>query len=81
MQPEADAAGGISDEEIFGDLDQDSLYCDGLTEIMVGHVLLQLCGNCSLQGLTQERKVGDLPVVVEFNIISMTNSYFVAASG
>ena len=35
----------------------------GLKEFMVGHVLMKLCGDNSFQGLAEERKVGDWPVV------------------
>lgn len=32
---------------------------------MVGQMLVKLDGNCSFQGFTQERKVGDWPIVVK----------------
>ena len=70
---DADAACVSSHEEIIGDLYQCSLGAvvgsvarlEGLKEFMDGHVLMKLCCYRSFQGLAEERKVGNWPVVVE----------------
>ena len=60
-----------SHEEIICDFNQGGLRAvvgsvarlEGFEEVMVGHVLMELCSYCSFQGLAEERKVGDRPVV------------------
>ena len=37
----------------------------GFIELMVGHVLPELGGNCSFQDIAQERKVGDWSMVMQ----------------
>lgn len=37
---------------------------EGFIELMVEHVMMKLCGDCSFQDLSEERKVGDQQVVV-----------------
>ena len=37
---------------------------EGLKELMVGHMLVELGGDCSFQDFAEERKVGDWPIVV-----------------
>ena len=56
-----------SNEEMLRDLDQGGLCAvmgsvarlTGFKEFMVGCVLMELCGYCSLQDLAEEVKAGD----------------------
>ena len=60
---DTDAAYISSHEEIVGDLEQCGLCAvmcsvarlEGFEEVMVGHVLMELCSYCSFQSLTEER--------------------------
>ena len=71
---ETDVAGVGCHEEIVGNFDQGGLctvVCsvaglEGVEEFVVGHVVMKLYGNNSFQGFTEEGKVGDGAVVVEF---------------
>lgn len=38
---------------------------EGVIELMVEHVMMKLCSNCSFQDLSEKRKVGDQQVVVK----------------
>lgn len=38
---------------------------EGFIELMVEHVMMKLCSDCSFQDLSEERKVGDQQVVVK----------------
>lgn len=38
---------------------------ESLKELMVGHMLVELGGDCSFQDFAEERKVGDWPMVVQ----------------
>ena len=70
---DAEAAKVSSNEEIVGDLDEGSLRAvllseaglEGLIELMVGDVQMELAGDHSFQSFAYEGKVGDRPVVLE----------------
>ena len=54
----ADEAGIRSDEEVVCDFNEGRLCAVvGFTELIVGHVVLELCGNCPFQDCAEERKV------------------------
>ena len=70
---DADMAGVGGDEQIICDFDEGG-FCamvdseaglKGFVELMVGHVLVELCGNCSFHDFAEERKVGDRTVIIE----------------
>lgn len=50
----------------------------GFIELMVGHVMVELVGDCSFQDFTKEGKVGDWPVVVK---VSWVKSGFLQNGG
>ena len=70
---ETDVTGVSGHEEIISDLDQGGLCAvvwsvaglKGFEEFVVRHVVMKLYGNNSFQGLTEEGKVGDWPVVAK----------------
>ena len=65
---DADLARISCHKEVVGNFDQGGLSAvvcsvarlEGFEESMVGHVVLELCGDYPLQGLTEEREIGRL---------------------